>query len=274
MNKLKNKTIFITGSSRGIGREIALRCARAGANIVIAAKSDQPHPKLPGTIHTVAKEVEEAGGKALAVKLDVRDDALVIATMKQAADHFGSIDILINNAGAIRLTNVENTPIKRYDLIHSVNDRAVLLCSQTALPYLKKSDHAHILNLSPPINLDPKWMKPYAPYTKTKYGMTLLTLGMAEEFRDYGIAVNSLWPRTTIATAAVKFEVGEAIMKRSRTPAIVADAAYEILCTTGLELTGSTKLDEDILREKGQTDFSQYEYVPGCSQLMKDLYVD
>lgn len=274
MTSLKGKTIFITGASRGIGREIALRCARDGANIVVAAKSDQPHPKLPGTIHTVAREVRDAGGQSLAVKLDVRDDDVVAACMKQAADHFGGIDMLINNAGAIRLTNVENTPMKRYDLIHSINNRAVLLCAQTALPYLKKSDHAHILNLSPPLNLKPEWMKPYTPYTSTKYGMTLLTLGMAEEFRTYGIAVNSLWPRTIIATAAVQFEVGEEYIKRSRKPSIMADAAYQMLCTSGLELTGETKLDEEILRSAGQTDFSQYEHVPGCPDLMMDLYVD
>ncbi|MCP3675779.1 MAG: SDR family NAD(P)-dependent oxidoreductase, partial [Gammaproteobacteria bacterium] len=187
MRGLKNKTLFITGSSRGIGREIALRCAKEGANIVIAAKSDKPHPKLPGTIHSVAKEVEELGGKALAIKLDVRDEEQVQMAMKTAANYFGGIDALINNAGAISLKNVENTPVKRFDLIHNINERAVLLCSQAALPYLKQSDNAHIISLSPPINLDPKWLKPYIPYTITKYGMTLLTLGMAEEFRNYGI---------------------------------------------------------------------------------------
>ena len=274
MKNLSGKTIFITGASRGIGREIALKCARAGANIVIAAKSDEPHPKLPGTIHSVAEEVIAAGGQALANKVDVRDEDTVEAAMKQAADTFGGIDALINNAGAIRLTPAEQTPIKRFDLMQSINTRAVLLCSQVALPYLKKSANGHIINLSPPINLDLKWLKPFIPYTITKYGMSMLTLGLAEEFRDQNIAVNSLWPQTTVATAAVEFEAGADMLAGSRTPAIMADAAYEILTTDSRELTGQLLLDEDLLRERGTTDFVQYQNDPSCSDLHQDLYVD
>ncbi|MAZ90149.1 MAG: short chain dehydrogenase [Cellvibrionaceae bacterium] len=274
MKNLSGKTIFITGASRGIGREIALKCARAGANIVIAAKSDEPHPKLPGTIHSVAEEVIAAGGQALANKVDVRDEDTVEAAMKQAADTFGGIDALINNAGAIRLTPAEQTPIKRFDLMQSINTRAVLLCSQVALPYLKKSANGHIINLSPPINLDLKWLKPFIPYTITKYGMSMLTLGLAEEFRDQNIAVNSLWPQTTVATAAVEFEAGADMLAGSRTPAIMADAAYEILTTDSRELTGQLLLDEDLLRERGTTDFVQYQNDSSCSDLHQDLYVD
>jgi citronellol/citronellal dehydrogenase len=275
MSKLQGKTIFITGASRGIGREIALKCAKDGANIIIAAKSDEPHPKLPGTIHSVAEEVNAAGGKALAVKVDVRDEDNVAAALKQAADTFGGIDAVINNAGAIRLTPAEQTPIKRYDLIQSINSRAVLLCSQLALPYLKESDNGHIINLSPPISLDPKWLKPFIPYTITKYSMSLLTLGLSEEFRDYGIGVNSLWPQTTIATAAVEFEAGGAdLLSGSRTPAIMADAAYEILISDSKELTGQLLLDESLLRERGVTDFIGYQNDPECTDLHQDLYVD
>ncbi|BFM15191.1 NAD(P)-dependent oxidoreductase [Maricurvus nonylphenolicus] len=274
MSKLQGKTIFITGASRGIGREIALKCAKDGANIIIAAKSDEPHPKLPGTIHSVAEEVIAAGGKALAIKVDVRDEDNVADALKQAADTFGGIDAVINNAGAIRLTPAEQTPIKRYDLIQSINSRAVLLCSQLALPYLKQSANGHIINLSPPISLDPKWLKPFIPYTITKYGMSLLTLGLAEEFRDYGIAVNSLWPQTTIATSAVEFEAGADLLAGSRTPAIMADAAYEILISDSKELTGQLLLDEDILRERGVTDFVSYQNDPDCTDLHQDLYVD
>jgi citronellol/citronellal dehydrogenase len=274
MNNLKGKTIFITGASRGIGREIALKCAADGANIIIAAKSDEPHPKLPGTIHSVAEEVVAAGGQALAIKVDVRDEAVVEAAMKAAAEKFGGIDAVINNAGAIRLTPAEQTPIKRFDLMQSINSRAVLLCSQMALPYLKKSDNAHIINLSPPISLDPKWMKPFVPYTITKYSMSMLTLGLAEEFRDEGIAVNSLWPKTTVATAAVEFEAGPELMAGSRTPAIMADAAYEILISNSAELTGQLLLDESLLRDRGVTDFVQYQNDPDCTDLHQDLYVD
>ncbi len=273
---LQGKTIVITGASRGIGREIALRCAADGANIVIAAKSAEPHPKLPGTIHTVAKEVEEVGGKALAVQVDVRSEENVNAMIQQAAEHFGGIDALINNAGAIHLRGVEETPLKRFDLMHQINTRAVLLCSQAALPWLKKSASGHIINLSPPLNLDEKWLKPYIPYTVSKYGMTLLTQGMGGEFRKYGIAVNSLWPCTTIATDAVKYEAGGPdIMKRSRTPQIMADAAYTLLAEHDLQLTGQALLDEDILKAQGITDFSSYACYPDqADNLFPDLYID
>lgn len=271
---LQGRTVFITGASRGIGREIALRAARDGANVVIAAKSAEPHPKLPGTIHSVAQEVEAAGGKALPVQLDVRDDDMIAVAMEQAANRFGGIDVVVNNAGAIRLDPAEKIEMKRFDLIFQINTRAVLAVTKAALPYLTKSEHAHVLSLSPPINLDRKWLGSYIPYTTTKYAMTLLSLGMAEEFRDRRIGVNTLWPRTTIATAAVEFEVGAEYIARSRTPAIMAEAAHAILASDPSEMTGQTLLDEEILRERGQTEFDQYLNDPTCTQLMMDLYVD
>ena len=274
MGTLQGRTVFITGASRGIGREIALRAARDGANVVIAAKSAEPHPKLPGTIHSVAQEVEAAGGKALPVQLDVRDDDMIAVAMEQAANRFGGIDVVVNNAGAIRLDPAEKIEMQRFDLIFQINTRAVLAVTKAALPYLTKSEHAHVLSLSPPINLDRKWLGSYIPYTTTKYAMTLLSLGMAEEFRDRRIGVNTLWPRTTIATAAVEFEVGAEYIARSRTPAIMAEAAHAILASDPSEMTGQTLLDEEILRERGQTEFDQYLNDPTCTQLMMDLYVD
>ncbi|MBL3704281.1 SDR family NAD(P)-dependent oxidoreductase [Sulfitobacter sp. BDSS02] len=272
--KLRGRTVFITGASRGIGREIALRAARDGANIVIAAKSAEPHPKFPGTIHSVAEEVEVAGGQALPVQLDVRDDAMIATVMERAAKQFGGIDVVVNNAGAIRLDPVEKIEMKRFDLVFQINTRAVLAVTKAALPYLAKSDHAHVLSLSSPINLNPKWLGSYIPYTTTKYAMTLLSLGMAEEFRDRQIGVNTLWPRTTIATAAVEFEVGAEYIARSRTPAIMAEAAHAILVSDPAEMTRQTFLDEEILRERGETCFDQYLNDPACTQLMMDLYVD
>ena len=270
---LSGKTLFITGASRGIGREIALKAATQGANIVIAAKSAEPHPKLPGTIHSVAAEVEAAGGKALALKLDVRDEVSVKAAMAQAAAHFGGIDALINNAGAIRLVGVEQLEPKRYDLMFQINTRAVMVCSQAALPYLKQSK-GHILSLSPPLSLAPQWFSSYSPYTTTKYGMSMLTLGMHEEFRKYGISVNSLWPKTVIATAAIEYEAGgPAVMKASRLPAIMADAACAILASENRSISGRLLIDEEILREQGQSDFEQYRYDP-AGKLMTDLFVD
>lgn len=272
---LQDKTLFITGASRGIGREIALRAARDGANVVIAAKSDAPHPKLPGTIHTVAEEVRQAGGKAMALKLDVRDEVAVRAAMDQAAEHFGGIDALVNNAGAIRLQGVEHLEPKRFDLMFQINTRAVMVCSQAALPYLKRSANPHILSLCPPLNLDPKWFAQYGPYTTTKYGMSMLTLGMSEEFARYGISVNGLWPRTIIATAAIEYEVGGAqIFGKARTPAIMADAAHAILTRSGRSLTGRLLIDEDVLREQGTTDFDAYRYDPQGGPLMPDLYLE
>ncbi|WP_277372009.1 NAD(P)-dependent oxidoreductase [Pseudomonas sp. AA-38] len=272
---LSGKTLFITGASRGIGREIALKAAADGANIVIAAKSAEPHPKLAGTIFSVAAEVEAAGGKALALQLDVRDEQAVAAAMAQAAEHFGGIDALVNNAGAIKLVGVETLEPKRFDLMYQINTRAVMVCSQAALPYLKKSAGGHILNLSPPLNLDAKWFAQHGPYTVTKYGMSMLTLGMSEEFKKYGISVNSLWPKTMIATAAIEFELGSRdAFKRARIPAIMADAAHAILSSEGRSLTGRLLIDEDILRERGFSDFEQYRFDPAGGSLVPDLFID
>lgn len=275
MAALSHKTVVITGASRGIGRAMALRFAREGARIVIAAKSAGPHPKLEGTISDVAREVEAAGGKALPFQLDVRLEARVAEMMSAAVEAFGGIDILINNAGAINLTSVEQTPIKRYDLMQSVNSRAVFICSQAALPYLKSSANPHILNLSPPINLNKKWVKDFGPYTLSKYGMTLLTLAMSAEFAPYRIAVNSLWPQTAIATAAIEFVIGNRdFFKHCRKPDIVADAAYEIVTTTDRRLTGQTLTDEGILRARGCTDFGHYAYDPdSAGKLQPDFFL-
>ncbi|MDG9758492.1 NAD(P)-dependent oxidoreductase [Pseudomonas sediminis] len=272
---LSGKTLFITGASRGIGREIALKAAADGANIVIAAKSAEPHPKLEGTIFSVAAEVEAAGGKALALQLDVRDEQAVAAAMAQAAEHFGGIDALVNNAGAIKLVGVEKLEPKRFDLMYQINTRAVMVCSQAALPYLKQSAGGHIINLSPPLNLDAKWFAQHGPYTVTKYGMSMLTLGMSEEFKKYGISVNSLWPKTMIATAAIEFELGSRdAFKRARTPAIMADAAHAILASQGRSITGRLLIDEDILREQGVSDFEQYRFDSAGGSLVPDLFVD
>ncbi|WP_174492844.1 SDR family oxidoreductase [Acinetobacter sp. Marseille-Q1623] len=272
---LKGKTVFITGASRGIGREIALRVAKDGAYVVIAAKSTEEHPKLGGSIYTVAKEVEEAGGRALAIALDVRDQAQVVQAMQQAAEHFGGIDVVINNAGAIKLSGVESLDPNRFDLMYQINTRAVMVCSQAALPYLKKSENPHILNLSPPLNLDEQWFASYAPYTITKYGMSMLTIGMSQEFAHYGISVNSLWPRTIIATAAVEFTVGgKQLFNQARLPTIMADAAYAILTSEKRAISGRLMIDEDILREKGVADFAQYRYADTDDELMVDLFVE
>ncbi|TDV38557.1 citronellol/citronellal dehydrogenase [Pseudomonas helmanticensis] len=272
---LQGKTLFITGASRGIGREIALRAARDGANIVIAAKSAEPHAKLPGTIHSVAAEVETAGGKALALQVDVRDEDAVRQALAQANEHFGGIDALVNNAGAIKLTGVQHIELKRFDLMHQINTRAVLLCSQAALPYLKKSA-GHILNLSPPLNLASKWFAQFSPYTVTKYGMSMLTLGMSEEFASYGISVNSLWPQTMIATAAIEFQLGNReSFKQARLPSIMADAAHVILHSSGRQMTGRLLIDEEILRESGVTEFGQYRFDrESDAALMPDLFID
>lgn len=276
MSKLKDRVIFISGGSRGIGREMALKFASDGANIVIAAKSTEPHPKLPGTIYTVAEEVEKAGGKALPLQLDVRDDDAVVEAVNKAAEHFGGLDVVINNAGAIKLANSENLPLKRFDLMHQINTRAVLSLSKAALPHLKNSEHAHILSLSPPLNLDPKWFQHYGPYTITKYGMSMLTISLAQEYRRYGIAVNSLWPQTVIATAAVEFEGGgKSILEKGRLPAIMADAAYEVISTDSLACTGELLIDESVLRNSGVKDFEQYRYSSeNTKPLMKDLFVE
>lgn len=271
---LKDRVVLITGASRGIGRQIALTAAEQGAAVVIGAKSDTDHAKLPGTIHSVAEEVRQRGGKALPLRLDVRDDHSIDAMMRAVESEFGRLDALVNNAGAIRLEGAADLEMKRFDLIHMINTRAVLACAKAALPLLEKSDNAHVLSLAPPLNLSPDWLGRYAPYTVTKYGMTLLSLGMAEEFRDRRIAVNTLWPRTTIATAAVEFEVGADYLARSRTPQIVADAACRILSTPPIELTGQNLVDETYLRSCVLTEFDVYRPDAAGGELALDLFVD
>ncbi len=269
---LSGKTLFITGASRGIGLAIALRAARDGANIVIAAKTSQPHPKLPGTIHTAAAEIEQAGGKALPLAVDIRDEQAVIEAVKTAAQRFGSIDILVNNASAISLTGTLATPMKRFDLMFGVNVRGTFLCSQACLPHLFKAANPHILTLSPPPNLDPKWFKNHAAYTTAKYGMSLCVLGMAEEFREQGVAVNALWPKTVIATAALA-ALGDVVKPEfCRKPEIVADAAHAILNRPARECSGNFFIDEAVLTSEGITDFSGYAVKPGAP-LAPDLFV-
>jgi citronellol/citronellal dehydrogenase len=274
MSSLKNKTIIITGASRGIGREVALACAAEGANIVIAAKSDQPHPKLEGTIHSVVKEVEEAGGKGLAVKVDVRSEEDIDNLIAKTVATFGGIDAIINNAGAIALSGVESTPLKKLDLMMQVNFRAVFLLSQKALPHLKKSENGHIISFSPPLDLDRRWLRNHSPYTLTKYGMSMLTMGMSDEFKRYGIAVNALWPRTVIHTAATSFG-GKQSFDRARSPKIMADAALALLKTEKRDVTGQLLIDEDFLRSQGIENFEQYRANPESDKidLMPDLFV-
>lgn len=276
MPSLKDKVIIITGASRGIGRAMAIRFAQEGATIVIAAKSDQPHPKLPGTIHTVAKEVEEAGGKAIPVQLDVRKELDIKRLCDQIGEQFGRIDAVVNNAGAISLTNVEDTSPKRYDLMQQVNSRAVYCFAHYALPYLKKSENPHILSLSPPVNLDVKWLKDYSPYSLSKYGMSILSRGIAEEFKPYGIAVNALWPETYIATAAIEFAVGnKETLNYARKPEIMADAAHIVLTHSSKNYTGLWLIDEQVLKAAKVTDFGQYAYNPEFEdQIQKDLFLD
>jgi citronellol/citronellal dehydrogenase len=268
---LKNKTLFITGASRGIGLAIALRAARDGANIVIAAKSAVANPKLPGTIHTAAAEVEAAGGKALAIQCDIREEDEVRAAVAAAVERFGGIDILVNNASAIWLRGALDTPMKRYDLMHGVNARGTFLCSQVCLPHLLKSSNPHILTLAPPLNLDPKWFAPHTAYTMAKYGMSLATLGLAAEFGSQGVAVNALWPRTVIRTDALNMIPG-VDLDGCRTPEIVADAAHAALTTPARELCGQFLIDEVLLRTRGVTDFERYAVKPG-HPLMDDLFL-
>lgn len=270
---LKNKTIFITGASRGIGREIALRCARDGANIVIASKTAEPHKTLEGTIYTVAEEIKQAGGNALPLIVDVREEKMVEDAVAKAVSEFGGIDILVNNASAIYLANTIDLPMRRYDLMMSVNARGTYMCSKLCLPHLSKSSNPHILNLSPPLNMSPKWFKPHVAYTMSKYGMSMCTLGMAAEFKSKGIAVNSLWPKTTIATAAIAVHFPKEIYDASRKPSIMADAAHYILTSDSREVTGNFFIDETVLQTHGVHDFSQYSLVPGA-KLFPDLFVD
>ncbi|MEH3036416.1 MAG: NAD(P)-dependent oxidoreductase [Sphingomonas adhaesiva] len=270
---LAGRTLFITGGSRGIGLAIAERAARDGANVVIAAKTAEPHPKLPGTIHTAAAAIEAAGGRALPLLLDVRDADAVAAAVDQAAQHFGGIDICVNNASAINLSRSEEIEVKRFDLIQQINMRGTFLVSRACVPHLRRSPNAHVLTLSPPLTLRADWFAQHLPYTLSKYGMSMVTFGMAEEFRADGIAFNALWPRTTIATAAVEFALGgEDLMRRSRKPEIMADAAYAIFRRDARYYSGHFVLDEDVLREEGRTDFSAYRHDPAAT-LEIDIFV-
>ena len=273
---LKNRTLFITGASRGIGYAIALRAAADGANVVIAAKTIEAHPKLPGTIHTAAADVERAGGQALAVAVDIRDEAQVDAAFAAAVARFGGIDILVNNASAIGLTGTLATPMKRFDLMHQVNTRGTFLCSQKAIPHLAKAGNPHILNLAPPhqSTLAAKWFAPHVAYTMAKYGMSLCVLGMAEEFRAQGIAVNALWPKTAIDTEAIRLIAGQAARGITRSPAIMADAAHWVVTQPSRDCTGRFLIDEEVLRESGVTDLSVYRGAEVREEdLMPDFFV-
>ncbi|MBI3529398.1 MAG: NAD(P)-dependent oxidoreductase [Betaproteobacteria bacterium] len=272
MADLKDKTVFITGATRGIGREIALRFARDGANIVVTGKTTEPNPKLAGTIHSTAQEVEAAGGRALPLQLDIRDENAVAAAAKAAAEKFGGIDILVNNASALSITGTMATPAKRYDLMNQINARGTFICSQACVPHLSKSRNPHILTLSPPLNMNQKWFKEHVAYTMAKYGMSMCTLGMSAEFAAQGIAVNSLWPRTTIATAAVEVFFPQALAG-SRKPAIMADAAHAIVVRDSRDVTGHFFIDEEVLRGQGVTDFEQYAVTPGA-KLYTDIFLD
>ncbi|GAB4520904.1 MAG: NAD(P)-dependent oxidoreductase [Roseibium sp.] len=270
---LKGKTLFITGASRGIGKAIALRAARDGANIAVAAKTAEPHPKLEGTIYTVAEEIEAAGGKALPLVLDVRDDEAVKAAIDRTAEEFGGLDILVNNASAIQLTPLAQTDMKRFDLMHQINTRGTLACCKHAIEHLKKAHNPHIVMLSPPLDMQEKWFAPFTPYAIAKYGMSLTVLGLAGELRSNGIAVNALWPRTTIATAAIRNIIGgDKMMQQSRTPDILADAAYEIVTSPSRELTGQFLIDDTFLASRGVTDFDQYRVDPSLA-LAPDFFV-
>jgi len=272
MTTLAGKTLFITGASRGIGLAIALRAARDGANIVIAAKSSVANPKLPGTIHTAAAEIEAAGGKALALKVDIREEAEVRMAAATAAERFGGIDIVVNNASAIWLAGVENTPMKRFDLMHEVNTRGTFLTTQACLPFLKAAENPHVLMLSPPPSIDPQWYAPHVAYTIAKFGMSHCVLGMAPEFGPLGIAVNALWPKTVIATAAVAMLGDSVRVENCRKPEIVADAAHAILTKPSRHATGRFFIDEDVLRQEGVTDFGRYAVAPG-QPLLPDLFL-
>ena len=273
MATLERKTLFITGASRGIGKAIALRAARDGANVVIAAKTSEPNPKLPGTIYSAAAEIEEAGGRALPCVVDVRFESQIQAAVDMAVATFGGIDVLVNNASAISLIGTLATPMKRFDLMHQINTRGTFACSQACLPHLAKASNPHILNLSPPLDLRPEWFAPHVAYSLAKFGMSLCVLGMAAEFRSLGVAVNALWPRTVIATAAVKNLLGgDATLRGSRSPEIVADAAHVVLTRPSRECTGNYFLDEDLLRSEGVTDFAKYQSAPGA-ELLTDLFV-
>jgi citronellol/citronellal dehydrogenase len=270
---LQGKTLFITGASRGVGKAIALRAAADGANIVVVAKSVRTRERLPGTIYSTAEEVEKAGGRALPVQTDIRDAEQIQSAVDKAVSTFGGIDILVNNASAISLTRTPETPLKRFDLMFSVNVRGTFACSQACLPYLKKASNPHILNLSPPLNLEPRWFRDHVAYTMAKYGMSMCVLGMAEEFRSFGIAVNALWPRTVIATAAIAMLGGLVKPEQCRKPEILADAAHAILIRDSGSCTGNFFIDDEVLSQEGITDFSPYAMQPGI-ELFPDLFLD
>ncbi len=273
MADLKGKTVFITGASRGIGLAIGLRAASDGANVVVAAKTTDPHPKLPGTIHTAAEEIEAAGGRALAVAMDLRDEAQVYAAVERAVATFGGIDVLVNNASAISLSGTLETPMKRFDLMWSVNARGTFLASQACIPHLKKSGNPHVLTLSPPLDLRPKWFAHTLAYTMAKYGMSMCVLGMAEEFRNDGIAVNALWPRTAILTAALQMLGGAVSPEMCRKPEIVADAAHVILIRDSRCCSGNFYIDDEVLAGAGVTDLDRYAVAPG-HELFTDFFLD
>ena len=274
MGSLANKTLFITGASRGIGKAIALRAARDGANVAIAAKTAEPHPKLDGTIYTAAEEIEAAGGKALPCIVDIRNEEMVQAAVDTTVETFGGIDILVNNASAINLTGTLQTSMKRYDLMHHINTRGTFLTSKLCIPHLKKAENPHILNLSPPLNMEARWFGPHVAYTMAKFGMSMCVLGMAEEFKGDGIAVNGLWPRTAIATAAIQMVGGDEMIKACRKPEIMADAAHEILCKPSRESTGNFFVDDDVMKAAGQTeeDLARYAVTPGAP-LAPDFFI-
>jgi citronellol/citronellal dehydrogenase len=274
MTTLSGKTLFISGGSRGIGLAIALRAARDGANVALIAKTAEPHPKLPGTVFSAAEEIEAAGGSALPIVGDIRDEAQVEAAVAAAVERFGGIDVCVNNASAINLAGTEALEIKRYDLMQDINTRGTFVVSRACIPHLKRAENPHILTLSPPISLESRWLGPHIGYTLAKYGMTLCALGFAAEFRDAGIASNALWPRTLIATAAVQNLLGgDAAMSASRKPELYADAAHAVLTRLSRECTGNAFLCEDVLAEEGVTDLDAYAYVPGAN-LQVDLFVD
>lgn len=271
--QLSNKTALITGGSRGIGKAIALRLAKEGVNIAIAAKTAEAHPKLEGTIYSVAKEIEALGVQALPLQVDIREEGLIQSAVDETVKTFGGIDILINNASAINLSPTEQLESKRFDLMHGINVRGTFLMCKYCIPYLKQSSNAHILNLSPPLDLNPKWFGSHLAYTISKYSMSMIVLGLAEELKPYKIAANALWPKTTIATAAVQNLLGgDALMKKSRSPEIVADAACIILSKPSIDCTGNFFIDEDVLREQGITDFTNYAVDPS-QKLMPDLFL-
>ena len=277
LENLANKTLFITGASRGIGKEIALKAARDGANIVVAAKTAEPHPKLDGTIYTAAEEIEAAGGKALPLVVDVREEDQVAQAIQKAVDTFGGIDILVNNASAINLSNTLAVEMKRFDLMHQINFRGTFLCSKLAVPHLKNAENPHVLNLAPPLSTNPRWFAPHLAYSMAKFGMSFCVLGMAEEFSRDQIAFNALWPRTAIATAAVQNHLGgNATVKLSRLPTIMADAAYEIFKRSSAECSGNFFIDDEVMAEAGVTDLRHYQVDTSLeiNQLIPDFFID